>query len=164
MRLAKPFNVIVGLLLFSAIAADGAPIIFLVRHAEKASGGGNDPELSVAGRKRAEALAQILKDAELTAIFVTEFRRTQETAAPIAKATNISPTIVSANDTESLVKQLRNVKGNALVVGHGNTIPDIVKALGITAPVNIADDDYSEIFLVTLNDKPQLLRLHHVSG
>jgi len=159
MRVAKPFNVIIGLLLVSSVVAEGD--IFLVRHAEKASGAGNDPELSVAGQKRAEALAQILKDAGLTAIFVTEFKRTQETAAPIAKATNISPTIVSAKDTESLVEKLRNVKGNALVVGHGNTIPDIAKALGITAAVNIADDDYSELFLVMLNDKPQLLRLHY---
>jgi len=53
------------------------------------------------------------------------------------------------------------VKGNALVVGHGNTIPDIVKALGVDTPVEIADDDYSEIFVVTLNGTPQLMRLHY---
>ena len=159
MRVAKPFNVIIGLLLVSSVVSEGD--IFLVRHAEKASGGGNDPELSVAGQKRAEALSEILKDADLTAIFVTEFKRTQETAAPIARATNITPTIVSANDMRSLVEKVRNVKGNALVVGHGNTIPNIAKALGIAAAVNIADDDYSEIFLVTLNDKAQLLRLHY---
>src|SRR5215831_10816221 len=117
MRIAKPFNVIIGLLLVSSVVAEGD--IFLVRHAEKASGGGNDPELSVAGQKRAEALAEILKDADLTAIFVTEFKRTQETAASIARATNITPTIVSANDMRSLVEKVRNVKGNALVVGHG---------------------------------------------
>jgi hypothetical protein len=59
------------------------------------------------------------------------------------------------------VKKLRDVKGNALVVGHGNTIPSIVKALGIAAAVNIPDDDYSELLLVTLDDKPQLVRLHY---
>jgi hypothetical protein len=57
--------------------------------------------------------------------------------------------------------KLRALNGNALVVGHGNTIPDLVKALGITTPVTIAEDDYTEIFLVSLADPPQLLRLHY---
>ncbi len=49
----------------------------------------------------------------------------------------------------------------ALVVGHGNTISNIVKALGITAAVTIPDNDYNELFLVTLNDKCQLVGLHY---
>ena len=159
--IARNLLMVVMLLIAAGPGMEAAPMLFLVRHAEKASGGGNDPELSVAGRKQAEALAQMLKDADLTAIFTTEFKRTQETAAPVAKATNIGPTIVSANDTQSLVEKLRNLEGNALVVGHGNTIPGIVKALGITAAVTIPDNDYSELFLVTLNDKPQLVRLHY---
>jgi hypothetical protein len=58
---------------------------------------------------------------------------------------------------------LRTTNGNALVVGHGNTIPDIIEALGINNPVNIPDDDYSELLIVTLGDKLQLLRLHYPS-
>jgi hypothetical protein len=58
---------------------------------------------------------------------------------------------------------LRTTNGNALVVGHGNTIPDIIEALEINNPVNIPDDDYSELLIVTLGDKPQLLRLHYPS-
>ena len=161
MRIAKQFNIFVGLILLSCVVAEAAPTIFLVRHAEKANNGGNDPELSVSGQKRAEALAQILKDAELTAIFVTEVKRTQETAAPVAKATNITPTIVSAKDTATLVQKVSDVKGNALVVGHGNTIPEIAKALRIEAAVNIPENDYNELFLVSLSDKPQILRLHY---
>jgi broad specificity phosphatase PhoE len=60
-----------------ATAADAVPVVVVVRHAEKASTGGNDPELSVAGQKRAEALGRILKDSQITAVFVTEFKRTQ---------------------------------------------------------------------------------------
>jgi broad specificity phosphatase PhoE len=144
-----------------ATAVDAVPVIVVVRHGEKASTGGNDPELSVAGQKRADALARVLKDSQITAVFVTEFKRTQQTAAPTARAAHLSPTVLPAGDIPGLVAKLRALNGNALVVGHGNTIPDLMKALGITTPVTIPEDDYTEIFLVSLSDPPQLLRLHY---
>jgi len=152
---------ILWIFLCLATAVDAVPVIFVVRHAEKASTGGNNPELSVAGQKRAEALARILKDSQITAVFITEFKRTQQTAAPTAKAAHLSPTVLSANDVSALAAKLRALNGNALVVGHGNTIPDLMKALRITTPVTIPEDDYTEIFLVSLSDPPQLLRLHY---
>jgi len=78
-----------------------------------------------------------------------------------ARAAHISPTLVPANDISVLVEKLRALNGNALVVGHGNTIPDLVKALGIATPVNIPDDDYTEIFVVVVGDELQLIRLHY---
>jgi broad specificity phosphatase PhoE len=136
-------------------------VIFIVRHAEKASAGGKDPELSVEGQKRADALANILKDSQITAVFVTEFKRTQDTAAPTARAAHIIPTVIPANDIRVLAEKLRALDGNALVVGHGNTIPDLLKALGIATPVSIPENDYAEIFAVLPGDAPQLLRLHY---
>ena len=150
----------IPLLLFLADAG-AAPVIFIVRHAEKASSGGNDPTLSPQGKKRAEALANILKDSQITAVFATEFKRTQKTAAPTAKAAHVSPTVISGNDIGVLVEKLRALNGNALVVGHSDTIPDLVRALGIATPVSIPEDDYAEIFVVLLGDAPQLLRLHY---
>jgi len=141
--------------------ANAAPIVFIVRHAEKASTGGKDPDLSVQGQNRADALAHILKDSQITSVFVTEFKRTQETAAPTARAANVSPTVVPANDVGVLVEKLRALNGNALVVGHGNTIPDLLKALGIATPVSIPEDEYTEIFAVLIGNEPQLLRLHY---
>lgn len=141
--------------------ADAAPVIFVVRHAEKATTGGNDPDLSVAGQKRAETLARVLKDSQISSVFVTEFKRTQETGAPTARGAHVEPTVVPAKDIPGLVQKLRALNGNALVVGHGNTIPDLMKALGITTPIAIPEDDYTEIFLVSLRDPPQLLRLHY---
>lgn len=132
----------------------------IVRHAEKADNS-EDAELSPAGRQRADILARVLKDANITAIFTSERKRTQQTAAPLAKSIGVSPNIVAAKDFPALVAKLREVKGNALVVGHGNTIPDIVKALGVDAPVQIADVDYSQIFVVALDAKPQLMQLHY---
>ena len=134
--------------------------IFLVRHAEKAQNGGKDPALSEAGVARAEMLTKILSDAGITAVYTTEFKRTQQTAAPLAKALGINLTTVPAVDMALLVSKLRDRKENALVVGHGNTIPDVIKALGIATPINIGENDYDNLFIVTVDEKPRLVRLH----
>jgi broad specificity phosphatase PhoE len=157
----KRIGLILSISLLLIICANAAPIVFIVRHAEKASTGGKDPDLSVEGQKRADALAHILKDSQITLVFVSEFKRTQETAAPTARAAHVSPTVIPANDVDALVAKLRALNGNAVVVGHGNTIPDLLKALGITTPVSIPEDDYTEIFAVLLGGAPQLMRLHY---
>jgi broad specificity phosphatase PhoE len=152
------------LLVFVSVStASAQPIVVIVRHAEKAANGGNDPDLSSAGHARAEMLARILRDSGITAIFTSEFKRTQQTAAPTATSARVTPTLVAAQDTASLVARLRQLNGNALVVGHGDTIPNIVKALGINSSINIPDTDYSELLIVILGDKPQLFRLHYPS-
>ncbi|HJT44846.1 MAG TPA: phosphoglycerate mutase family protein [Chthoniobacterales bacterium] len=152
-----------GLLLLAFLAfsvASAQPFVVIVRHAEKLDNS-KDPDLSAAGQARAERLVQLLKDAKITAIFTTELKRTQETAAPLAKSIGITPTIVSAKDYAGLVSKLHQVEGAALVVGHGNTIPDIVKALGIDQGLQIADEDYTDLLVVSLQDKPQMVRLHY---
>jgi len=153
------------LLVFVSVSiASAQPVVVIVRHGEKAANGGSDPDLSSAGYARADALARILKDSGITAIFTTEFKRTQETAAPTATSAHVAPTVVAAKDTAALVAKLRQLSGNALVVGHGDTIPNIIKALGINNTVNIPDADYSELFIVILGDKPELFRLHYPDG
>jgi broad specificity phosphatase PhoE len=150
------------LLIFVAVTiASAQPVVVIVRHAEKAASGEDNPDLSPAGRARAEALARILKDSDITAIFTSEFKRTQETAAPTAASAHVTPTVVAAKDTVALVAKVQQLKGNALIVGHGNTIPDIIKAFEINAPINIPEADYSELFIVTLGEKPRLFRLHY---
>jgi broad specificity phosphatase PhoE len=159
-RFASLLLVLAVFVLFvSATAAQST--IFVVRHAEKAESGGNDPDLSEAGRARAESLAKMLKNANITAIYATEFKRTQQTATPAAKALGLALTIVPAKDTVTLSAKLRDLHGNALVVGHGNTIPDLIKALGVETPVNIAETDYDNLFVVVIDEKPRLLQLHY---
>jgi broad specificity phosphatase PhoE len=148
----------------SAVAAQST--IFMVRHAEKGEAtstnpAANDPDLSDAGRARAESLAKMLKNAGITAIYATEFKRTQQTAEPLVKILGIKLTIVPAKDTVTLSAKLRKLHGNALVVGHGNTIPDMIKALGVETPVNIAEADYDNLFVVVVDEKPRLLQLHY---
>ena len=134
--------------------------VFIVRHAEKADDS-KDAELSEAGRARAEALANMLRDSKISVIYTTEFKRTQQTAAPLAKALGLTVTTLPAENRAALVAKLRTSTANSLVVGHGNTIPDIIKALGISEPVNISESDYDNLFVVLLGEKPYLIRLHY---
>lgn len=139
------------------------PTVFLVRHAEKAQGGDTkDPDLSEAGRARAETLAAVVKDVGITAIFATEYKRTQQTAEPLARLTKIPVTVVPAKDTPALVAKLKQVIGCALVIGHSNTLPEIIKALGIETAVTINESDYDDIFVAKLDEKPpELLHRHY---
>src|SRR5206468_9632614 len=129
------------LLVFVSVSiASAQPVVVIVRHAEKAANGGSDPDLSSTGRARADELARILKGSGMTAIFTSEFKRTQEAAAPSATSIGVTATIIPAKDTAALVAKLHQLNGNALVVGHGDTIPNIIKALGIDTPINIPDE------------------------
>jgi len=157
----KHLALVFSIFLLLVTGANTAPVVFIVRHAEKASVGGKDPELSLEGQKRADALANILQDAQITVVFVTEFTRTQETAAPTARAAHVNPTVIPANDIGVIAEKLRTLNGNALVVGHGNTISDLLKAFGVATAVSIPEDEYPEIFAVVLGDAPQWLRLHY---
>jgi len=151
-----------SLLLVIAISVLHAdPFVVIVRHAEKGTNSDKDPDLSPAGVARAEILGSMLKDSRIKAVFATEFKRTQQTAAVVGKTIGITPTVIPADATEQLASKLRELNGNALVVGHGNTIPYLIKALGIDSPVDITENDYSQIFVITLGAKPQLFRFSY---
>jgi broad specificity phosphatase PhoE len=134
--------------------------IFIVRHAEKEESSGKDPDLSKAGRSRAEALAKRLKDKNIVAIYATEFKRTEQTAAPLAQALGIKVTIRPAFATD-FAQKLKMTGGNALVVGHSNTIPDLIKELGIVDLPDIKENDYDNLFVITLGQTPRMTRLHY---
>ncbi len=126
----RPFILALAILSLLIPPAIGAPTIFLVRHAEKArapKSAPKDPDLSAAGRRRARALALVLRDANVRAIYVTEFKRTQQTAEPLARALRIQTTIVPAKQSKALAARLKKTRGNALVVGHSNTLPEIAR-------------------------------------
>ena len=154
---------IVLALLTPALAAAQQTVI-LVRHAERADGGAGaaqasppgmtaapaDPLLSAAGEARAAKLASMLADAGITAIYTTEFKRTQDTAKPLAAKLGLKPQVVAANDTQALVTRVKaeQPKGVVLIVSHSNRVPDAIRAFG-GREVKIADDDYSGIYILT---------------
>jgi broad specificity phosphatase PhoE len=154
--------------LLSATSASAQGAVFIVRHAERAdtvAGGATmmatDPDLSAVGLARAESLAAMLKDARIAAIFTTEYKRTRQTAAPLARVAGVEPVTVPSKDVESLVGHLKRATTNVLVVGHSNSVPAIVKALGIQDEVTIAEDEFDNLLVVVRAAKPTLLRLRY---
>jgi len=143
------------LMLGGAAPVAAQQLVIVVRHAERADGGSNsmqaqaDPLLSTEGTARAERLAAMLADAGVTAIFATEYKRTQDTGKPLAAKLGLTVQSSSGNDSGALVKRIKteHAKGVVLVIGHSNTIPAIVKGFG-GGPVTVADEDYSSLFLV----------------
>lgn len=126
-----------------------ATTIFLVRHAEKAGPSG-DVELSAAGEKRAACLAGTLSGAKLDAIYTTEFKRTKNTAAPVAAKSGVTPTVVGGADMNGLIAALKKGEGQTvLVVGHSNTVPAIIERLG-GPKFTINDEEYDHFYVVTL--------------
>ena len=151
-----------------AATAAAQQTVFVVRHAERADTAAGaaptmaaDPELSDAGRARAASLAAALEDAEVVAIFATEFKRTQATAAPLAKALGLQVTTISSKEPAKLIQAVKSAGGNVLVVGHSNTVPAIVKDLGVAAAITVGDAEYDNLFVVTLGAAPSVLRLHY---
>jgi phosphohistidine phosphatase SixA len=141
-----------------------ATIVVLVRHAEKeARPGDPDPPLTDAGRRRAERLAAMLRDAKPDAIYTTPYRRTRDTVAPTAALAGVEPIEIGAGDREGLVQRLAggHAGETVLVCGHSNTLPAILRDLGVPEPGTIADDEYDGLYLLALRpgERPALLRL-----
>jgi len=133
--------------------AAAADLVLLVRHAEKADVAADnmlakDPGLSPAGLKRAESLPSILKDAKLKAVFSTDYKRTRMTAEPVAKQFGLTIQLYDPKNVADLVSRLKATAGAALVVGHSNTIPEVLKALGIQEEVTIPETEFDHLFIV----------------
>ena len=133
--------------------------IILVRHAEKAPQPADDPPLTPAGEARAVALIDAVGAAGVQAIYSTKWKRTQQTALPIAQKLGVPVTTFDAAPgargygeiyaAELLAKHRGRV---VLVVGHSNTVPAILEGLGVANAPRITDPEYDNIFIVTVPD------------
>ena len=158
-----------------AVAVDEAPralaTVVLVRHAEKRADDPRDPSLTEAGEQRAAALADLLGAAGVTHLFATEYKRTQETLAPLAARTGLTVTARPAKDLAGLVEALQALPADALAVvaGHSNTVPLIARALGVE-PRDLVDSPagkvldeavFDRVYVVThaRGVRPELLEL-----
>lgn len=162
----KAFVLAVCLVASTAASALAQTTVFVVRHGERADqveGSAammsTDPDLSAAGHARAEALRAMLKDAGIKTIFVTQYKRTQQTAAPLAKALGVTAEVVGSRELDTLAAKVRAAQGNVFVVGHSNSVPNLLKALGVTETIEIPDTEYDNLFVVTLGEKPTMVRL-----
>jgi broad specificity phosphatase PhoE len=150
------------LLLCLLIASTGAAaqskptVVILVRHGEKAVLPSTDPPLSEAGIVRAKALVEVLAHANVQAVITTELTRTRETGRPVAEALGLSPEVVHTGPAEAHAKAVAQaVRAHAgqtvLVVGHSNTVPAIIGALGGPKLSDICDSQYSTFYVLVLS-------------
>ena len=166
----------VVVLVFAVFAAwvwitAGSTTVIVIRHAEKElSVGTADPPLSQAGLARAQLLARMFGDAQVLghvdAIYVSQFLRNQQTAAPLAARLGIGETVVLADDPRPLARRALNEHrgGRILIVGHADTVPKTVAALSGNPDIpQIGDQEYGTMYIVTVPriGHANLLRLNY---
>jgi broad specificity phosphatase PhoE len=139
----------------TARAQTRGPItVLVVRHAEKAAAPADDPPLTAEGQARAQALLAAVRDAHVSAVITTQLLRTRSTAEPTASAFGIKPEVVpagGATHAQDVAAAIRTHVGKTvLVVGHSNTVPAIIEALGAKRPPPICDSQYDDLFVVTI--------------
>ena len=160
----KPLVLTLALVGLVAGAASAQEAVYLVRHAERQDASA-DSKLSAVGEARAKRLADWLDTARITHIYTSELVRTIQTAMPFAAATHLTPQRVPASDTQVLLGRVARLgpHDRALIVGHSNTIPELIRGLGVRAPVAIQDSEYDNIFIVVPRQdaEPVLLRIKY---
>ena len=161
MRLSMSVFALILLAVSFAAAQSGTGKVFVVRHAEKVSDAQDTP-LSDAGRARAECLAQTLKDANITAVLTTQYVRTKQTAQPTLKQSHAHEESFDAKALPQIIASAKEAakNGNVLIVGHSNTIPQLMTSFG-TPAITIPDTSYDQLFIFTAANPKQLTIVHY---
>jgi phosphohistidine phosphatase SixA len=151
-------RIITLLLTFSLLLTACSRTYYVVRHAEKAAPGpdmSTDVPLTPAGEARALALRDSLKHKKIGYIFSTNTVRTKSTASPLATALILPTTIYGPKPDSNFIQQLFKLKKNALIVGHSNTVDDIVNGLCMRKYEikDLAETEYDKLFVVKVTKK-----------
>jgi phosphohistidine phosphatase SixA len=138
--------------------------IYIVRHAERLDQSSDSP-LSADGVARANRLRDILRGAGITHVFTSSLRRTIDTGKPTADALHLVPRPMPVATGPAVAEQLAALAPHdrAFVVGHSNTVPELLRALHVAAPIAIEDSEYDNLFIVVpqKDAPPLLLRLKY---
>lgn len=144
--------------LLPSLANAESKFIYVTRHAEKADASA-DPALSPAGLIRAQNIAATLKDAGIAYIFTTSYQRTRQTAAPLGTLLNLTSQTYDANTPSAmtaLAQQLRALPGNTLLVGHSNTVPELVRLIGGQAVPAMAETEFDRVYQIAIGTNGDL--------
>ena len=150
-----------------ASAAEPQTTLYMVRHAEKASGTppSEDPSLSPAGVARAEELAHVLRSVPLRAIYVTPYRRTRETASPTATMQRLAPIEVEPEKLAAFADSvfIRQAGQSVLLIGHDDTAMTVLQFMRSEQGTVIGNCDYDDLVVVSScgKDKPLLVQHLH---
>lgn len=123
------------------------PPTYVIRHFDTPEGV-RDAQLTPTGQARARALVRWFQGKPLSAVLSTPTDRTRNSAAPLAAARGLPIATYDPTAYAALVERVRKTKGAVLVVGHSNTVPDIVAALGGTRPAPLSHPDFGDIWIV----------------
>lgn len=135
--------------------------LIILRHAEKEQVESVDPDLSAAGKQRAERLAILLRDVAIDELYVTTFKRTAQTLAPLAAAKQLKAEVYNPGQLPELANKLLAKKGKIIVIaGHANTSPELVNLLlGENRYDPLSENEFGKIWMVTLNNGKALSAL-----
>lgn len=123
------------------------PAYFVMRHLHTPAGE-QDPDLTAEGQRHAALLANWFGTEALEAIYVSSYKRSRQTAAPLAARLGLTPVVYDPADTPGLLARVRQGPFPVLIVGHSNTVPDIVERLGGERPGPLAHEDFGDIWRV----------------
>ncbi|MEO5578433.1 MAG: phosphoglycerate mutase family protein [Sphingomicrobium sp.] len=123
------------------------PDIYVVHHLHTPAGA-TDPDLTGEGQRVALLLVKWFKRDRPAVIYVSSTKRAQQTAAPLARSLNITPKIYNPADTPALIAAVSAETRIVLVVGHSNTVPDIVQRLGGQRPAPLVHEDFGDIWRI----------------
>jgi broad specificity phosphatase PhoE len=128
--------------------------VYVVRHAEQVRDGSKDPALSGLGTQRARALRNQMKSARLSAVFSTPYRRSQGTALPTTQAYEIEINTYEPIAYAKLATRIRDgfPGKSVLIIGHSNTVPKIVEALGGPRYEDLGHDEFDKLFVLAVYD------------
>jgi len=127
--------------------------IYLIRHAEKQTDDSKNPSLTKEGIKRAENIAKMLANKDISAIYSSNYNRTRETAAPLAKKLNLTITIYDPRKLKEFAQDIFKTHGNLLIVGHSNTTPNLAVLLGGESFGKIDESEYDRIYRLILDSQ-----------
>jgi phosphohistidine phosphatase SixA len=150
--------------------------VFLARHAEKEATPPEDPPLTEAGKERSQSLMRMLASAGIKTLYTSQFLRTKQTAEPLAKQLGLEVTVLPIKmDTknprkisdesfnEVVTKVYERAGESVLIVGHSNTLSEIIKRLGGDMMPSVDDKEFDDLFVVTIyaKGKAKVLRLKY---
>ena len=150
-------TVVVGFAIVGAAQSTDKTVI-LVRHAEKApvaaDSTSGDVDLSSEGRERAIRFAAVAKRFRPGEIFATAYKRTQQTAEPIAKLRGKAIQIYDASKHPELIDLILKSKSKRfVVVGHSNTIPFLANLLAKKEVFKqLPDTEYGVIYVIRIKN------------